>query len=166
MWKQKLNLDTEIILKDLSQIEMVRASGEYDLVRRGVVLPTVDEAAGMAAIFGVPKKPVSRSPALPRVADKADVQAAKPSAHAPIEKGPSDLPPMDEFGDSSSEKNGIVTEEDAIYEIDAIPLYFPMAYSLVKPYVKGFEINGLDATTLKDISIDSNWQPKMASGGS
>jgi hypothetical protein len=31
---------------------------------------------------------------------------------------------------------------------------------LVKPYVRGFEINGLDAAMLNNLSIDSNWQPK------
>ena len=54
----------------------------------------------------------------------------------------------------------LLTEDDAIYELNAIPLYFPTSYSLVKPYVKGFEMNGLDAPSLKDVSIDSGWQPK------
>ena len=53
-----------------------------------------------------------------------------------------------------------------MYEIYAIPLYFPTSYSLVKPYDKGFETNGLDAPLLKDISIDSDWQPKPVRGES
>jgi hypothetical protein len=60
----------------------------------------------------------------------------------------------------------ITTEEKAIWELPAIPLYFPTSYSLVKPYVRGFEINVLDALSLKDVRIDNNWQPKKAKGES
>jgi hypothetical protein len=52
-----------------------------------------------------------------------------------------------------------MAEEDAMYEMNAIPLYFPMSYSLVKPYVKGFEMNALDAPSLREMSIDASWQP-------
>ena len=38
-------------------------------------------------------------------------------------------------------------------ELDAIPLYFPTSYSLVKSYVQGFDINALDAPHLKDVRI-------------
>jgi hypothetical protein len=58
------------------------------------------------------------------------------------------------------------TEDRALFELRAIPLYFPTSYSLVKPYVRGFEINGLDAPSLRDVMIDSNWQPKTANGES
>jgi hypothetical protein len=44
-------------------------------------------------------------------------------------------------------------------ELPAIPLYFPTSYSLVKPYVLGFETNTLDAPSLKEVRIDNNWQP-------
>ena len=54
----------------------------------------------------------------------------------------------------------ILTEEEAIGELFAIPLYFPTSYSLIKPYILGFEINTLDAPSLKDVKIDSDWQPK------
>jgi hypothetical protein len=59
-----------------------------------------------------------------------------------------------------------ITEAQAIFELKAIPLYFPTSYSLVKPYVRGFEINGLDAPSLKDVIIDSSWQPKAVNGES
>ena len=54
----------------------------------------------------------------------------------------------------------IPTESEALYDLKAIPLYFPASYSLVKPYVQGFEPNGLDVMSLKDVRIDNNWQPK------
>ncbi len=58
------------------------------------------------------------------------------------------------------ERDYILTEEEAMSEVPAIPLYFPTSYSLVKPYVNGFEMNALDAPSLKEVDIDSDWQPK------
>jgi hypothetical protein len=54
-----------------------------------------------------------------------------------------------------------MTEANAIYELWAIPLYFPTSYSLVKPYVTGFDMNSLDAPLLQNVSIDNDWQPKQ-----
>jgi hypothetical protein len=51
-------------------------------------------------------------------------------------------------------------EAEALYQLRGIPLYFPISYSLVKPYVRGFDVNSLDAPSLKDVTIDSGWQPK------
>ncbi len=161
MWKQNLNLDTEIIVKDVSEIETIRVSGEYDLVRRGIVLPTVDEAVGIAAIFGRVK---NVEPTSSKDTGNVDVLLAKPLARKPGEEEPLGHAKADEQTEPVSDKNSIFTEDYALVELNAIPLYFPMAYALVKPYVKGFEINGLDAASLKDISIDSNWQPKDAKG--
>ncbi len=44
-----------------------------------------------------------------------------------------------------------LTEAEAIIEFPAIPLYFPTSYSLVKPYIQGFEMNTLDAPSLKTL---------------
>jgi hypothetical protein len=52
-----------------------------------------------------------------------------------------------------------ISEEDALYEMRAVPLYFPTSYSLVKPYVQGFDINGLDSPSLRNVVIDNDWQP-------
>jgi hypothetical protein len=49
--------------------------------------------------------------------------------------------------------------DQALFEMTAIPLYFPISYSLIKPYVRGFEVNGLDAPSLKEVSVDNDWQP-------
>ncbi len=58
----------------------------------------------------------------------------------------------------------ILTEAQASEEIPAIPLYFPSSYALVKPYIKGFELNSLDAPALKDVEIQSDWQPAQNDG--
>ncbi len=59
-----------------------------------------------------------------------------------------------------------LTEAEAIIEFPAIPLYFSTSYSLVKPYIQGFEMNTLDAPSLKNVKIDNDWQPKKANGES
>ncbi|NJM53549.1 MAG: hypothetical protein HC846_09275 [Blastocatellia bacterium] len=53
----------------------------------------------------------------------------------------------------------ILSEEEALEHLPAIPLYFPTSYSLVKPYIQGFELNAFDALSLKDVQINSSWQP-------
>ncbi|MEO8649019.1 MAG: peptide ABC transporter substrate-binding protein, partial [Acidobacteriota bacterium] len=55
MWKENLNIDTEIVVKENSEIEEARRLGEYDLVRRGVVLPTADETMSFITILGSAK---------------------------------------------------------------------------------------------------------------
>lgn len=149
MWKDNLNVDTEVIVKETSEIEAVRAAGEYDLLRRGVVLPTVDELVGLSSIFGTPIK-------TPEVMTDGSTPAARKDERS----GPSDPALTDTNLPTALPTVVLLTEEDALYELNAVPLYFPVSYSLVKPYVKGFEINGLDAPSLRDVSIDSNWQPK------
>ena len=51
MWKQNLNIETEVIVKEFDELETYRKEGLYDLIRRGVVFPTADETANMLAIF-------------------------------------------------------------------------------------------------------------------
>jgi oligopeptide transport system substrate-binding protein len=36
MWKQNLNLDTEIDVKEPAELEAFRAAGQFDLIRRGI----------------------------------------------------------------------------------------------------------------------------------
>jgi len=174
MWKENLGVETEITVKELSEIDGVRASGDYDLIRRGTVLPTSDETANMLALF---------RPHFP----EADEAEAAPKETVPTDKaakgGPIRIPqmpaPLPEPGLGLTEFDGlppaprdeltvempgtfepILTEDRALLEMPAIPLYFPTSYSLVKPYVYGFEMNPLDAPLLKSVRIDSNWKPK------
>ena len=51
MWQQNLNIQTQIVVKDPGELDAVRASGEYDIIRRGAVFPTADQAATLDAIF-------------------------------------------------------------------------------------------------------------------
>ena len=138
----------------MAEVEKARTDGDFDLVRRGAVFPTSDQAASLMAIFE-PKPPAE----LPKA-----VTGAQPSPSA----GPPALPGQNpEPGGKAALPIGptepmILTEQDAVYELRAVPLYFPTSFALVKPYVDGFETNSLDAITLANVAIDSNWRPQSA----
>ena len=163
MWKQNLNLDTLIIVKEASEIEAVKTSGEFDLLRRGVVLPTIDEMASLTTVFGTVVKTPEVQTKETKPGESMLIPPVEPVLKKKEEKGgPSDKESINENMTAEPQKPlMLLSEEDAIYELNAIPLYFPMSYSLVKPYVHGFEMNGLDAPLLKDVSIDNSWLPKQ-----
>ncbi len=167
MWKQNLNLDTEIIVKEQAELELARKSGDFDLVRRGVVFPTADEEANLRAIFRyVNERKSSQSDPLMTGTDKARVE--KRSSELNQNSLTKTDAPVNE-ADTTTERaidSLPFVREDAILEYYAIPLYFPVSYSLVKPYVSGFELNSLDAPSLKDVLIDNEWQPKKVNGES
>ena len=149
MWKQNLNLDTEIVVVGLAEVETARATGDYDLIRRGAVFPSNDEVMSLRSIF---------SPADEIKAEPGDAAGRVDKANAePAEQRTGGTDQSEGQADASLE---IRSEQDAVAQIYAIPLYFPTSYSLVKPYVSGFDFNSLDAPSLKDVSIDNGWQPK------
>ncbi len=166
MWKQNLNLETEIIVKEAGELELARKTGDFDLIRRGVVLPTSDEAANFMAIFDTIPNPKVEPLSLKEAEKNKNV--TPPTAEKPVSGPAKDdnfttgtgEPPADTAPES------VLNEEAALYELRAIPLYFPTSFSLVKPYVLGFAINSLDALTLSNVAIDSEWQPKSANGES
>lgn len=173
MWKQNLGIETEIIVREYDEMEAVRQAGDYDLIRRGAVLPTSDETANMLAIFGgAPEE---------KTGAEKDGRSGKAESRPPLPRYPDPPPPLpnanaglSEFDglppsvtdelkvEISGERKPILTEDAAIYEVPGIPLYFPTSYSLVKPYVKGFDINALDAPLLKLVRIDSSWKEKSS----
>ncbi len=162
MWKQNLNIETQVIVKESSEIETVRASGDFDLLRRGVVLPAADDLVNLTSVFGTAIK--TAEPPTKEIKPGALPFETQPETLPPVKKpekgGPSDTEPSIKKMPVQPPHVILLTEADAIFEVNAIPLYFPMSYSLVKPYVKGFETGGLDAPLLRDVMIDSGWQPK------
>ena len=171
MWKQTLNIDTVIVVKEASEIETVRQNGDFDILRRGVVLPTADETAGLTAIFQTfqtkefPK--IETLTTSQKILKQAELPAANSnSAPKNDSEKPSSNTQVQEDSAEIIENNPIPNEDEAIEKIHSIPLYFPTSYSLVKPYIQGFEINTLDAPSLKDVKIDNNWQPKKPKGES
>ena len=166
MWKKHLNIETEIIVKEADELETAWESGEFDLLRRGVVLPTTDEAVGIATIFA-PEKNVSNENTpnetienvLPNENPNAGAAVSSPEMPNAVAENNS---PSSVVAENSVEEKMITTEEEAMNEILAIPLYFSTSYSLVKPYIQGFDTNVLDAPLLKNVKIDNSWQPKTA----
>lgn len=168
MWRDNLNIETEIVVKETAEIEIIRQTGEYDLLRRGIVLPTSDETANMIAIFAPQKKIVGSEEKTEKpTAQTSEKEVQENSAITETqdllgEKIKENSEKKKRTGEFLEQTDGelILTEEEAIVEFPGIPLYFPTSYSLVKPYVKGFDINTLDAPSLKNVKIDNNWQPK------
>lgn len=181
MWKEGLGIETEIVSREIEEIEGIRESGEYDLIRRGAVLPTSDETANMLALFRPADEKAEATEQNGKRTEGAGDNSKTPSADKSPLRIPEMPPPLPEPTLGLSEFDGlppgirdeltveiggaervILTEAEAIIEVPAIPLYFPTSYSLVKPYVYGFDINTLDAPLLKSVRIDSGWRPGRA----
>lgn len=160
MWQQNLNLETEILVKENAELASIRAAGDFDVLRRGAVFSANDDMVNLHSVLSEhnwirqvpPATPVPGTPPGPAG-----------SAVSGVQPDPSlSLPDAADTGDSAAVDQAAttVTEDEALFEMTAIPLYFPISYSLVKPYVRGFEMNGLDAPSLREISIDGSWQPR------
>lgn len=154
MWKNVLNVETEIIVKDQADFENAFKNGEFDMVRRGVVFPTNDETVNMLTIFDLPE------PEIARVNNRIKL-ISEPSAL----ENKSAIPSAETIGadvagkgEAENKKMPVLTEDEAVAAMPAIPLYFPTSYSLIKPYVQGFEMNELDSPSLQTITIDTDWK--------
>jgi oligopeptide transport system substrate-binding protein len=173
MWKRNLNVETEIVVKDSAELAAVWATDEFALLRRGAVLATGDETANMLALFPARLKPSVETRAInsQRTVQQNENQNAGASVSTPeqpkVEGETQTMATGENLLTTAPEAaQMILTEQQALEELPAIPLYFPTSYSLVKPYIQGFEINILDAPSLKDVRIDNSWQPKTAKGES
>ena len=169
MWKDNLNIETEITVKETKELTEIKKTGEFDVIRRGVVLPTNDETANMSAIFdqkmksGEPSEEIEseQQKTIGEIFDRAAESASENNLIGENFEAVQNENAILELPQNEDEK-WILTEETAIIELRAIPLYFPTSYSLVKPYVQGFEMNPLDAQSLKSVIINSNWQPRKS----
>lgn len=156
MWKQNLNIDVDIIVKDSADLELARANGDYDILRRGVVLPSANETAGLTAIFGI-RNSQEKSEPLPKT-DSPETRGPSVSDEIDVPSSVTDDPITgDAIQDTKENPRSEFSENVALFELKSIPLYFPTAQLLVKPYVVGFDVNALDAPLLQQMSIDSNW---------
>ena len=154
MWRATLGVETEILLKDWAEYETLLRAGEYDVVRRSLVMQTTDEETVMRSLFspgrldfdarteGAADALETQSPSpSPEAAQAADGQDAAAAPAAAVVTPP------------------ILSEAQALREVPAVPVYFATSYALVKPYVQGFDANVLDAPSLQRVRIDTNWQP-------
>jgi ABC-type oligopeptide transport system substrate-binding subunit len=153
MWRSVLNVETEIIVKNWEDYEAAARAGDYDVVRRGMVMQTTDELTNIRALFESGFEPSNQSPGMGLAVGAAspETTTARPSTGRQGRLGT--IPPIE-------------TESQALNDLSAMPIYFASSYALVKPYVKGFDSNVLDAPSLKTVRIDNSWkQPEIAGSG-
>ncbi len=144
MWKETLGIETRITQVEPLEMEKVRTSGEFDLIRRNVVYQTTNELAITESLKG---EPIARKVETPR------------TIPTPVWRPRGD--------DDDLILGGVRTEtlSDQLFDVDddafrVMPLYFPVSFSLIKPYILGFEMNSLDAPAVREVMIDNNWQLK------
>lgn len=139
MWRSVLNIQTEVITKNWDEYEATVKAGDYDVVRRGVVMQTTDELTNLRMLFQVDTQPTVPPSASPEVAKSHD--ASREAAQTT----------------DRLQRNEVESEADALKQLKAMPIYFASSYALVKPYVSGFDANVLDAPSLKKTRIDTTW---------
>ena len=129
MWRTTLNIETEIVIRNWDDYQAAIKAGDYDVVRRGIVMQTTSELINIRMLFEH---------------EPHAIPAASPSP-----EGAAALP---------EKKDVVETESQALKSLTAMPIYFASSYSLVKPYVSGFDSNVLDAPSLKRTRLDTNWK--------
>jgi oligopeptide transport system substrate-binding protein len=152
MWQKVLNIETEIVVKTWEEYEAAIHAGDYDVVRRGMVMQTTDELTNMRLIFEEGS------------AKDSNVSGPDSAPGGEALKGKA----LSEREKSLQRPEPIETEAQALKSLSAMPIYFASSYSLVKPYVSGFDSNVLDAPSLKTVQINTTWRPTQspATGGS
>ena len=149
MWREVLGIDTEIVVRPWEEYEAMLRAGDYDVVRRSLVMQTTDEESNMLELFGD-----GHGTEAARESASIDLQSSFSDAH-------SDGSGAEENQTGVRRESPILTESQALSELPAIPLHFATSYALVKPYVEGFESNLLDAPSLKRVRINGDWRPPL-----
>ena len=141
-WRSVLSIETEIVVKNWDEYEAAIRGGDYDVARRGIVMQTTDELTNIRMLFQQGAQP-SQSPG-PGQESASSANVTNGKSAAVKDKDLRTLP-------------SIETEAQALKDLSAMPIYFASSYSLVKPYVTGFDSNVLDAPSLKSVRINTNW---------
>ena len=148
MWRSVLNIETEIVVKNWDEYEAAIRAGDYDVVRRGIVMQTTDELTNIRDLFQEGAQTGTAFEQSSGSVTTAEVPAGK--CRPAKDKNCLTTQPIE-------------TEAQALKDLSAMPIYFASSYSLVKPYVSGFDSNVLDAPSLKTVRINTSWKPAEAS---
>ncbi len=146
MWRNVLNIETEIVVKNWDEYEAAIHAGDYDVVRRGIVMQTTDELTNIRMLFQEgfhSSSQITTTGQEPTSNSTPEATRSKPAPRK--EKGLGMLEPIE-------------TEAQALKDLSAMPIYFASSYALVKPYVEGFDSNVLDAPSLKTVRINPGWK--------
>lgn len=157
MWRNVLGIETEIMLRNWDEYEAALRAGDYDVARRSMVMQTVDEETNMLAMFDPERLNFET-----RAETTGNVDAEANASPTPRAEPRGEPPVGEETAGSTSPANAlqpILSEQQALKELPAIPIYYASSYALVKPYVAGFDANLLDAPSLQHVRIETNWQP-------
>jgi oligopeptide transport system substrate-binding protein len=150
MWLNVLNIETEIVVKNWEDYEAAARAGDYDVVRRGMVMQTTDELTNIRALFEGGFEPSNHPTSVPQPSGSQSPETPNARQVTGRQGRLGTIPPIE-------------TESQALNDLSAMPIYFASSYALVKPYVKGFDSNVLDAPSLKTVRIDNGWkQPEIA----
>ena len=152
MWRSVLNIETEIVVKNWDEYEAAIRAGDYDVVRRGIVMQTTDELTNMRMLFEEGFHTAAQT--------ATTLQAPAANSNANVATGKPSSAKLKTLGTLPA----IETEGQALKDLSAMPIYFASSYALVKPYVEGFDSNVLDAPSLKTVRINSVWKQPPAAG--
>ncbi len=144
MWRLVLNIETEIVVKNWDEYQAAINSGDYDVVRRGVVMQTTDELTNIRMLF-------RNNSLLPGETEPTDTATSRATPTPPK---------VNNMQETLGTPPPIETESQALNDLSVMPVYFASSYALVKPYVSGFDSNILDAPSLKTVRINTTWKQK------
>ena len=116
------------MIRSWEEYEAAIKAGDYDIVRRGMVMQTTNELVNLTMLF------------------ERDTHALPVAS------------PLPEGSATPEPKVLVESEAQALKDLKAMPIYFASSYSLVKPYVSGFDANVLDAPSLKRTRMNTNWR--------
>jgi hypothetical protein len=150
MWRAVLGVETEIFLLDWEEYETRLRTGEYDLAKRSALMQTPDEETNLLAMFDPRRLSFEQSESDP-AGDAGEAQQAEGLEDERRTNGAPE-------SSAASLPAPVTSEAQALNEVPAIPLYFASSFSLVKPYVRGFDANMLDAPSLRRVRIDTGWR--------
>ena len=122
MWRSALNIETEIVIRSWEDYEAAIKAGDYDVVRRGIVMQTTSELINLKMLFDRDARVVA-------------------NRHRRVLKA---------WQCRLKKRRIVETESQALKNLTAVPIYFASSYSLVKPYVSGFDSNVLDVPCLEE----------------
>ncbi|HEY0004612.1 MAG TPA: peptide ABC transporter substrate-binding protein [Pyrinomonadaceae bacterium] len=154
MWRTILGVETEIIIKTWDEYEAAVRAGDYDIARRGAVMQTTDEATIMRLLFEQGNTPIL--PDSPATQTEAQTTGPEDALDKKLEEERRMI-------EKPAAPPHILSEAQALKELRAMPLYFASSYSLVKPFVTGFDSNLLDAPSLKRVGLDTAWRAPQKS---
>ncbi|MBA2338915.1 MAG: hypothetical protein H0V88_00845 [Pyrinomonadaceae bacterium] len=148
MWRSALNVEIEVVIKSWEDYEAAFNAGDYDIVRRSLVMQTADETTNFSLMFGSGAKVEANMTGRQEqsnAAQTSDEQSVAELTSNEQPKAQQALPP-------------ILDETQALAQMPAVPLSFASSYALVKPYVLRLDANLLDVQSLKNISINTAWR--------